>query len=71
MKVSSSSLSEAPPADKSFVTVLSELVKVRLTALVLLTTAVGFYIGWRGAMDYGLMLHALFGTALVASGAAA
>ncbi len=71
MKVSSSSLSEARLAEKSAVAVLAELVKVRLTALVLLTTAVGFYVGWRGAMDYGLMLHALFGTALVASGAAA
>ncbi len=39
--------------------------------LVLLTTYVGFYIGGRGAQNYLLMFHALFGTALVAGGAAA
>ena len=40
--------------------------------LVLLTTLVGFYMGWsNGTMDYLKMFHALFGTALVASGAAA
>ena len=40
--------------------------------LVLVTTLVGFYVGYnRGAMDYLLMFHALFGTALVAGGAAA
>jgi heme o synthase len=38
---------------------------------VLLTTLVGFYMGFRGPMDYALMFHALLGTALVASGAAA
>ncbi|HKS37296.1 MAG TPA: heme o synthase, partial [Verrucomicrobiae bacterium] len=43
----------------------------RLTCLVLLTTLVGFYIGFPGALDYVLMLHTLLGTALVAGGAAA
>jgi protoheme IX farnesyltransferase len=47
------------------------LIKARLTFLVLLTTLVGFYVGFRGAMDYLLMLHTLLGTGLVASGAAA
>jgi protoheme IX farnesyltransferase len=37
----------------------------------LLTTLVGFYIGFRGSVDYLLMLHTLLGTALVASGASA
>ena len=37
----------------------------------LLTTLVGFYLGWQGAMNFALMFHALLGTALVASGAAA
>lgn len=50
---------------------LADLVKARLTTLVLLTTLVGFYLGWRGPMNYALMFHALFGTALVAAGAAA
>lgn len=57
--------------EKSFAAVLADLVKARLTALVLLTTFVGFYLGERGAVNYLLMFHALFGTALVAAGAAA
>lgn len=48
-----------------------ELVKARLTSLVLVTTLAGFYLGWQGSMDYLRLFHALFGTALVASGAAA
>jgi heme o synthase len=47
------------------------LVKARLTALVLLTTWVGFYLGSKGAVDFSLMLHTLAGTGLVAGGAAA
>lgn len=64
-------LVDAPAAEKGWFTIFSELVKLRLTALVLLTTFVGFYVGVRGGMDYALMLHTLMGTALVASGAAA
>jgi len=51
--------------------VLADLVKARLTLLVLLTTCVGFYLGERGAVNGLLMFHALFGTGLVAAGAAA
>ncbi|HVM48559.1 MAG TPA: heme o synthase [Candidatus Acidoferrum sp.] len=58
-------------AGVGLVGVLAELFKVRLTGLVLMTTAVGFYVGFRGPMDYLLMLHTLIGTALVASGASA
>jgi protoheme IX farnesyltransferase len=50
---------------------LAQLVKARLTFLVLLTTAVGFYAGWQGPMDFVALLHAVFGTALAAAGAAA
>jgi len=50
---------------------MADLVKARLTTLVLLTTLVGFYMGWRGPMNFILMFHVLAGTALVASGAAA
>jgi heme o synthase len=50
---------------------LAQLVKARLTFLVLVTTTVGFYAGWRGAMDFGALLHAVLGTALAAGGAAA
>ncbi len=49
----------------------AQLVKARLTFLVLLTTAVGFYLGWQGPMDYLALVHAVFGTALAAGGAAA
>lgn len=60
----------ATPA-KGWFAVYSDLVKARLTMLVLLTTLVGFYMGWDKPMDYLQMFHALFGTALVAAGAAA
>ncbi len=71
MKVTVQSLAAAALADKSRMAVFGELIKARLTFLVLLTTLVGFYVGFRGAMDYLLMLHTLLGTGLVASGAAA
>ena len=50
---------------------ISDLVKARLTFLVLLTTLVGLYLGMQGPMDYFLMMHTLLGTALVAGGASA
>jgi len=50
---------------------LSELSKARLSMLVLLTTLVGFLIGWHGPMDYTLLAATLLGTALSAAGAAA
>ena len=71
MKATAQSLTAAALADKSRMAVFGELIKARLTFLVLLTTLVGFYVGFRGPMDYLLMLHTLLGTGLVASGAAA
>jgi protoheme IX farnesyltransferase len=71
MKPSAEALSSTAALEKSFAAVLADLVKARLTALVLLTTFVGFYLGERGTVNYLLMFHTLFGTALVASGAAA
>lgn len=51
---------------------LAELVKARLTILVLLTTAVGFYLGVPpGRFNLLALFHAVFGTALAAAGAAA
>jgi len=50
---------------------LAELVKARLTLLVLLTTAVGFYLGSESPINYIELLHAVFGTAAAAAGAAA
>ena len=55
----------------SFVRDLFELVKARLTLLVLLTTAVGFYLGVEGPVNLVALLHAVLGTALAAAGAAA
>jgi heme o synthase len=49
----------------------AELVKARLTLLVLLTTAVGYYLGATGSINYVSLFHAVFGTALAAAGAAA
>lgn len=71
MKSSATALNSTAAFDKSWAAVVADLVKARLTTLVLLTTFVGFYLGERGAVDFLLMFHTLFGTALVASGAAA
>jgi protoheme IX farnesyltransferase len=49
----------------------AELVKARLTLLVLLTTAVGFYLGAERPIDYVALFHVVFGTAAAAAGAAA
>lgn len=71
MKASAEALNSTASVEKSWASVLADLVKARLTALVLLTTFVGFYLGWQGPMNFLAMFHALFGTALVASGASA
>src|SRR5438132_10487396 len=71
MKVSAQSLTQVVPAEKSWAGVYSDLFKARLTFLVLLTTLVGFYLGFRGPVNYLLMLHTLLGTALLAAGASA
>src|SRR5437660_3674867 len=59
------------PAEKALLGVYADLFKARLTLLVLLTTMVGFYIGFRGPVNYWLMFSTLLGTALVAGGASA
>jgi heme o synthase len=53
------------------VAVYSDLIKARLTLLVVLTTLVGFYLGSANHVNYLFMIHAVLGTAMVASGAAA
>ena len=53
-------------ADKSCAAVFGELIKARLTFLVLLTTLAGFYVGQIGPLDFVLLFHTLLGTALVA-----
>lgn len=71
MKEVSAEILNTASTEKSWRAVFADLVKARLTGLVLLTTFVGFYLGERGAVNFLQMFHALFGTALVASGAAA
>ncbi len=57
--------------ERGWVGVYLELFKARLTLLVLLTTAVGYYIGYNGPLDFALLFHTVTGTALVAAGASA
>ena len=49
----------------------AELTKPRVTALILMSTLVGFYLGSTGDLNLWLLAHSLVGTALVASGTAA
>jgi len=71
MKSSAEALNQNIIAEKGWTAVFADLVKARLTTLVLLTTLVGFYLGARGAMNLALMINALAATALLASGASA
>ncbi len=48
-----------------------ELTKPRVTSMVLVTTAVGFYLGSRRGFDAALLAWAILGTALVAGGTSA
>ena len=49
----------------------SQLIKTRLTFLVLVTTGVGFYVGARGPVDLVRLFNVLLGAALAAAGASA
>jgi protoheme IX farnesyltransferase len=46
-----------------------ELTKPRMNALVVITTAVGYYMAARGWSDWARLLHTILGTALTAAGA--
>lgn len=58
-------------AESSYAGDFAELVKARLTSLVLLSTAAGYFMGSRGPLNWMAAFHAIFGTALCAAGAAA
>jgi protoheme IX farnesyltransferase len=47
-----------------------ELTKPRITWLILMSTAIGFYFGHQGDWHFWPMLHVLIGTGLIASGTA-
>jgi heme o synthase len=57
--------------EKGLVSVWTDLIKARLTFLVLLTAGVGYYVGHPGPMEWLGFFHLLFGTGLVAAAAAA
>jgi protoheme IX farnesyltransferase len=71
MKTASEVLPATLAVEKGRLAVFADLIKARLTMLVLLTTFVGFYVGWHGAINFMLLFHTLAGTALVAAGASA
>jgi len=71
MKEFSAEILSNAAAEKSWTAIFSDLVKARLTTLVLLTTAVGFYIGEIGAVNFILFFNTLAATGLVAMGASA
>jgi protoheme IX farnesyltransferase len=71
MQNAAATLNPAGSLEKSWGAVFADLVKARLTLLVLLTTAVGYYMGEPGALNGLRMFHTLLGTGLVAAGAAA
>ena len=72
MKSGASTMAEeVVVSGRSPVAIFFDLVKARLTLLVILTTLAGFYAGSEGALDAVLLVHTLIGTALVACGAAA
>ncbi|MGF1678693.1 MAG: heme o synthase [Candidatus Methylacidiphilales bacterium] len=54
----------------SFFSDFPELVKARLTMLVLMTTGSGFLLAWKPGVDGWLFFHVLLGTAGVVAGAA-
>lgn len=65
----------AAPADTSLtararVGAYLELTKPRITFLIVLTSAAGFALGSRGAVNYLQLMHALIGIALLSSGIA-
>lgn len=63
----------SPPSaaiERGWLSIVAELVKARLTLLVLITTAAGFYLGNADAPRWGLFLNALLGTGAIASSAA-
>jgi heme o synthase len=61
----------ALPVSRSRASDYVALAKPRLNLLVVITTAVGFYLGTRNEIDLLMFFHTVVGTALVAGGSAA
>jgi protoheme IX farnesyltransferase len=61
---------ESQAATRSFADLI-ELTKPRITSLVLVTTAIGYFMGTQGPLDVARLVNTLLATALVAGGASA
>lgn len=70
MKATVTPVATSPSLDRSALSLAAELVKARLTSLVLITTAVGFYMGSSSGPQWGRFLSTLVGTGIVAAAAA-
>ncbi len=70
MKLLATEMPSAFYMSKRALGVFADLVKARLTGLVLLTAWVGFHLGGQGAKDFPLLVAAMLGTGLLAGGAA-
>ncbi|HLN27808.1 MAG TPA: heme o synthase [Gemmataceae bacterium] len=71
MKVGTMIVSEASPLVQTRIADYVELIKPRITVMVLVTVATGGLLASRGAPDWSVLCHTLIGTALVAAGASA
>ncbi len=60
-----------PPNKQPRVKDYLELTKPRITWLIVMSTAVGYYFGHSGFWSFWIFFHAMIGTALIASGTAA
>jgi protoheme IX farnesyltransferase len=61
----------SPARTRDLLSVCLELSKPRMVTMILVSTMAGFYVGSSSSIAYGLLLHALIGTALSAAGALA
>lgn len=61
---------ESQAGTRSFADLI-ELTKPRITSLVLVTTAIGYFMGTQGPLDVARLVNTLLATALVAGGASA
>ena len=59
-----------PLTSRARVSAFIELTKPRITSLIVLTSAAGFALGSRGAVNYVALLHAMVGIGLLSSGIA-
>lgn len=71
MNISATTIGKTQGIDKATVAMMADLTKARLSSLVVLTTAAGYYLGSAGPINGWAMAHALLGTGLLAGGAGA